>query len=79
MTDSTRKVHETVTPSQRLGYAKPIIEGQYSNHQVIDLTGAITTDVSRWKKQYLAEKQGEVSTAKVVLDSDKRRIQVLEK
>ncbi len=79
MTDSARKVRKTVTPEQRLVYAKLMLEEQYSNHQVMDLSGAGATAVSRWKKQYLAEKQGEVSTAKVVLDSDKRRIQVLEK
>ena len=50
MTDSTRKVRKTVTPSQRLGYAKPIIEKQYSNHQVMDLSGAGATTVSCWKK-----------------------------
>ena len=56
MTDSTRKVRKTVTPSQRLGYAKLMLEKQYSNHQVMDLSGAGATTVSCWKKQYLAEK-----------------------
>ena len=79
MTDSTRKVRKAVTPDQRLEYAKLMVEEQYSNQQVMDLSGAGATAVSRWKKQYLAEQRGEVSTTEVALDSDKRRIQILEK
>jgi transposase len=79
MTDSTRKVRKAVTPDQRLEYAKLMVEDQYTNQQVMDLSGAGATAVSRWKKQYIAEQQGDISTTKVALDSDKRRIQVLEK
>jgi transposase len=50
MTDSTRKVRKTVTPEQRLVYAKLMLEEQYSNHQVMDLSRAVATAVSRWKK-----------------------------
>jgi len=79
MTDSARKVRKAVTPDQRLEYAKLMVEEQYTNQQVMDLSGAGATAVSRWKKQYIAEQQGDISTTKVALDSDKRRIQVLEK
>jgi transposase len=79
MTDSNRKVRKAVTPDQRLEYAKLMVEEQYTNQQVMDLSGAGATAVSRWKKQYIAEQQGDISTTKVALDSDKRRIQVLEK
>jgi transposase len=79
MTDSARKVRKAVTPDQRLEYAKLMVEEQYTNQQVMDLSGAGATAVSRWKKQYITEQQGDISTTKVALDSDKRRIQVLEK
>jgi transposase len=55
MTDSTRKVRQAVSSDQRLEYAKLMVEEQYSNQQVMDLSGAGATAVSRWKKQYLAE------------------------
>ena len=79
MTDSTRKVRKAVTPDQRLEYAKLMVEEQYTNQQVMDLSGAGATAVSRWKKQYIAEQQGDISTIKVAQEVDQRRIQVLEK
>ncbi|MGK0399816.1 MAG: transposase [Gammaproteobacteria bacterium] len=45
----------------------------------MDLSDAGATAVSRWKSQYLAEQRGEVTQGEVALDSDKRRIQGLEK
>ena len=65
MTDSARKVRKAVTPAQRLEYAKLMVEEQYTNQQVMDLSGAGATVVSRWKKQYIAEQQGDISTTKV--------------
>ncbi|MFT4941747.1 MAG: transposase [Paraglaciecola sp.] len=49
MTDSTRKVRQGVTPAQRLEYAKLMVEEQYSNQQVMDLSGPCATVLSRWK------------------------------
>jgi predicted transcriptional regulator len=63
MTDSTRKVRKAVTPGQRLEYAKLMVEEQYTNQQVMDLSGAGAAAVYRWKKQYIAEQQGEVRKA----------------
>jgi transposase len=51
----------------------------YSNRQIVELSGAGPTAVSRWKRQYLAEQRGEVVVGSTALDSDKRRIQELEK
>jgi transposase len=51
-----------------------MVEEQYTNQQVMDLSGAGATAIYRWKKQYIAEQQGEVSTTKMALGSDKRRI-----
>jgi transposase len=79
MTDKIRKTRKEFTPDQRLEYAKLMVEDKYTNQQVMDLSGAGATAVSRWKSQYLAEQRGEVVQGKVALDSDKRRIQVLEK
>jgi transposase len=79
MTDKIRKTRKDFTPDQRLEYAKLMVEEEYSNQQVMDLSGAGATAVSRWKSQYLAEQRGEVTQGKVAIDSDKRRIQLLEK
>ena len=79
MTDKIRKTRKDFTPDQRLEYAKLMVEEKYTNQQVMDLSGAGSTAVSRWKSQYIAEQQGEVIQGKVALDSDKRRIQMLEK
>ena len=79
MTDKIRKIRKEFTPDQRLEYAKLMVGDKYTNQQVMDLSGAGATVVSRWKSQYLAEQRGEVVQGKVALDSDKRRIQALEK
>jgi len=79
MTNAIRKSRKNFTPAQKLEYAKLMVEEDYSNQQVIELSGAGPTAVSRWKRQYLAEQRGEVVEGKVALDSDKRRIQALEK
>ena len=79
MTEKIRKARKDFTPDQRLEYAKLMVEEKYSNRQVMDLSGAGSTAVTRWKSQYLAEQRGEVVENKVPLDSDKRRIQMLEK
>jgi transposase len=53
-------------------------EKNYTNQQVMDLPGAGSTAVFRWKKRFLAEQRGEVVEGKIALDADKRRIQELE-
>jgi hypothetical protein len=42
-------------------------------------SGAGATAVSLCNKKYLAEQRGEVSIAKVLLESDKRHIQMLKR
>ncbi len=56
-----------------------MVEEGYSNQQVMDISGAGKTAVSRWKKQYIAEQKGEFIKVKAALDGDKRRIKSLEK
>jgi len=79
MTSKIRKARQTYTPAQKLEYAKLMVEENYTNQQVVELSSAGPTAVSRWKRQYLAEQRGEVVEGKTALDADKRRIQELEK
>ena len=79
MTNTKRKARIKITPDQKLEYAKLMVDEHYTNQQIIDLSGAGPTAVSRWKKQYLAEQRGEVAEGKTALNADKRRIQELEK
>ena len=78
MTSSTRKSRIKFTSAQKLEYAKLMVDENYSNNQIIELSGASSSAVVRWKKQYLAEKSGEISPNKVALDPLVRRIQELE-
>jgi len=79
MTNTKRKSRIKITPDQKLEYAKLMVDEHYTNQQIIELSGAGPTAVSRWKKQYLAEQRGEVAEGKTALNADKRRIQELEK
>ena len=79
MTSSTRKIRIKFTSAQKLEYAKLMVEENYSNNQIIELSGASSSAVVRWKKQYSAELLGETSSNLVALDPQVRRIQELEK
>lgn len=79
MTNKTRKQRKAFTPKQKHEYARLMVEENYTNKQVMEISGACSSSVARWKKQYLAEKRGETIEGKVPLDADKRRIQKLEK
>lgn len=78
MTDLVRKTRIKFTPAQKLEYAKLMVEENYSNNQIIELSGASSSAVVRWKKQYLDEKKGEIPSDKIALDPQIRRIQELE-
>ena len=79
MTSKIRKARQSFTPAQKLEYAKLMVEENYTIQQVMDLSFAGSTAVSRWKQQFLAEQRGEFVGGKAALDVDKRRIQELEK
>ena len=51
----TRKQKVLVSVLQKLEYAKLMVNEGYSNKQVMEISGAGETAVSRWKRQYLAE------------------------
>lgn len=79
MTDKSRKVRVNLSPKQKHEYARLMVEDSYTNKQIMEISGAAASAVSRWKKQYLAEQQGEFIADKVPLNANKRRIRDLEK
>jgi len=51
----------------------------YSTNQIIEHSGASSSAVARWKKQYAAELEGNIQPNKTPLDPLKRHIQEFEK
>lgn len=74
-----RKTRATFTVEQKLEYAKLMVNEGYSNKQIQDISGAGTTAVSRWKKQYLTEVDGHTPQGKKALTPEQQKIQDLEK
>jgi len=56
----TRKPRVNFTVEQKLDYVKLIINEGYTNRQIIEISGAGPAAVARWKKQYLAEFNGQI-------------------
>jgi len=79
MSNNFRKERINFTPKQKHEYARLMLEENYTNKQIMDISGAGASAVTRWKRQYLAEQCDEPIKGKVPLDADKRRIQELEK
>jgi len=78
MTNKVRKMRTNFTPAQKNEYAKLMAEENYSNKQIMELSGAGPTAVTRWKKQYIAEQRGDEVPGKTPFNADKRRIKELE-
>lgn len=76
---TVRKERANLTPMQKLEYAKLMVEEGYTNKQIIELSGAGDTAVSRWKRQYREELKGIMPQGKTALTEDHRRIQELER
>ena len=74
-----RKPRLTFTVEQRLDYAKLMVNEGYTCTQIEDLSGAGSTAVARWKKQYLEELEGRTPEGKKVLTSEQQEIQKLKK
>ena len=70
-----------VTPSaqQKLEYAKLMVEEDYTNKQIEEMSGAGKSAVSRWKQQYLSELDGKSPGNVQALTPEQQRIQLLEK
>ncbi|WP_127470665.1 hypothetical protein [Thiomicrorhabdus aquaedulcis] len=77
MTDNSRKDRINVTPKQKHEYARLMVQANYTNKQIMEISGAAASAVTRWKKQYLAEQRGEMIEGKIPLDADKRLIHEL--
>lgn len=78
-TEKSRKPRINFTPEQKLDYAKLMVEENYSPKQIMDISGAGSTAVRRWKKQYLDELKGHTPEGKKALTVEQQRIQDLEK
>ena len=75
----SRKERITFTVEQKLDYAKLMVEEGYTNKQVMEISGAGDTAVSRWKRQYIAELAGKTPDGKKALSPEQQKIQSLEK
>ena len=54
-----QEVTRMFSVEQKLDYVKLMINEGYTNRQIIEISGAGPTAVARWKKQYLAELNGQ--------------------
>ena len=75
----TRKVKITISPSQKLKYAKLMVEEGYTNKQIQNISGACSSAIARWKRQYKAELSGQTPEKSNALNHEQQRIQLLEK
>ena len=75
----TRKRKIVISSKQKLEYAKLMVEGKYSNQQIVSISGASLSAVTRWKRQYLEELTGVTPEGKSAITPEQQRIQELEK
>ena len=68
-----------VTVEQKLEYAKLMVDEGYSNKKVMEISGASESAVSRWRRQYINEANGQTPEGKKALTPEQQRIQELEK
>ncbi len=73
------KLRVQITPQQKLEYAKMMVEDGYTNQQIQDISGACSSAVVRWTRQYKEEMLGMTPTNRVALTPEQQRIQELEK
>jgi transposase len=74
-----RKPRITFTMEQKLDYAKLMVYENYTNKQIIQISGAGASAVVRWKKQYLAEINGKSPTSGNAMTPEQQEIQKLKK
>ncbi len=74
-----RKAKKNFSVEQKREYAKLMVEEGYSNKAIIEISGACSSAIVRWKKQYLDEKAGITPVGKPALTTEHQRIQELEK
>ena len=74
-----RKPRTTFTVEQKLDYAKLMVNENYTNKQIMEISGAGPTAVTRWKKQYLAELNGQTPESVKAMIPEQQEIQSLKK
>jgi len=67
------------TPEQKREYAKLMVHEGYSNKSVEELSGACSSAVSRWKRQYQSELDGVTPDGQKALTPEHQRTQALER
>lgn len=75
----SKKQRLSFTVEQRRDYAKLMVEEAYSYKQIIDISGAGQTAVSRWKKQYIDEINGKSPQGVQAMTPEHQEIQRLKK
>ena len=75
----SKKQRLSFTIEQRRDYAKLMVEEGYTYKQIMDVSGAGQTAVSRWKKQYLEEINGKTPEGAQAMTAEQQEIQRLKK
>lgn len=75
----SRKERIDLTIEQKLDDVKLMVHERYTNKKIMVISGASSSAVSRWKKQHLAELNGETPESGKALTSEQQKIQLLEK
>ncbi|CAB5498326.1 hypothetical protein AZO1586R_747 [Bathymodiolus azoricus thioautotrophic gill symbiont] len=75
----SRKERANFTIEQKLDYAKLMVNENYSNKKIIAISGAGPSAVTRWKKQYLAEINGQTPKSSNAMTPEQQEIQSLKK
>ena len=74
-----QEVTRMFSVKQKLDYVKLMINKGYTNRQIIEISGAGPTAVARWKKQYLAELNGQTPTSGKAMTPEQQEIQSLKR
>ena len=74
-----QEVTRMFSVEQKLDYVKLMINEGYTNRQIIEISGAGPTAVARWKKQYLAELNGQTPTSGKAMTPEQQEIQSLKR
>lgn len=75
----SKKQRLTFTIEQRRDYAKLMVDEGYTYKQIMEISGASQTAVSRWKKQYLDEINGKTPEGAQAMTLEQQEIQGLKK
>jgi len=74
-----RKERINFTIEQKLDYAKLMVHENYTNKKIMAISGAGPSAVTRWKKQYLAEINGQTPESGKAMTPEQQEIQSLKK